>query len=104
MQERRVEGVLKQVPIYFASEALSGSKLLHSEMDKMAYVVVVAARKLWYYFQSYKFTVPTSYPLWDMFEKERPPGESESGQRNSQNTQSTSLLTVRSSPRFWQLS
>ena len=37
-------------------------------MDKMAYVVVMAARKLRYYFQSHKIKVPTSFPLRDMFE------------------------------------
>jgi hypothetical protein len=34
----------------------------------MAYAVVMAARKLRYYFQSYEAVVPTSYPLRDMFE------------------------------------
>ena len=69
VEERKPEGMLKQVPIYiFVSEALNGSKLLYSEMKKMAYAVVMAGRKLRYYFQSYKITVPTSYPLRDMFE------------------------------------
>jgi hypothetical protein len=31
---------LKQFPIYYVSEALSGSKLFYSEMEKMAYAVV----------------------------------------------------------------
>jgi hypothetical protein len=43
-------------------------------MEKMAYVVVMAARKLRYYFQSHKIIVPTSYPIRDMFEN----GESSS--------------------------
>jgi hypothetical protein len=63
-----VEGTLKQLPIYFVSEALNGSKFLYSEMKKMAYVVVMAARKLCHYFQSFKIKVSTSFPLWDMFE------------------------------------
>ena len=50
VEERSIEGELKQVPIYFVSEALSGSKLLYFEMEKMAYVVVMASRKLRYYF------------------------------------------------------
>jgi hypothetical protein len=37
VEEHKIEGVLKQVPIYFMSEALSGSKLLYYEMEKMAY-------------------------------------------------------------------
>jgi len=48
VEERLIEGKLKQVPIYFVSEALSGSKLLYSEMEKMAYTVVMASRKLRY--------------------------------------------------------
>lgn len=68
VEERMIEGVLNQVPIYFVSEALNGSKLLYSEREKMAYSVVMAARKLQYYFQSFRVTVPTSYPLWDMYE------------------------------------
>ena len=50
VEERSIKGKLKQVPIYFVSEALSGSKLLYSEMEKMAYTVVMASRKLRYYF------------------------------------------------------
>ena len=36
VKERMVEGTLKQLPIYFVSEALNGSKLFYSEMEKMA--------------------------------------------------------------------
>ena len=68
MEERDTKGSLKQVPIYFISEALSGSMLLYFEMEKMAYAVVMAAQKLRHYFQSFKIRVPTSYPLRDMFE------------------------------------
>ena len=68
VEERMIEGKLKQIPIYFVSEALNGSKLLYSEMEKMAYAVVMALRKLRYYFQSHKIKVPTSFPLRDMFE------------------------------------
>ena len=37
-------------------------------MEKMAYAVVMAAMKLHLYFQSFKIKVPTSFPLWNMFE------------------------------------
>jgi hypothetical protein len=94
VQERRVEGVLKQVPIYYVSEALGGSKLLHLEMEKMAYAVVMAARKLRYYFQSYKFTIPTSYPLWDMFENREASGQI--GKWAAQLTEHTINFTSRS--------
>ena len=74
VEERMVEGTLKQLPIYFVSEALNGSKLLYSEMEKMAYAVVMAARKLCHYFQSFKIKVPTSFPLRDMFENREASG------------------------------
>ena len=74
VKERSIEDELKQIPIYFVSEALSGSKLLYSEMEKMAYAVVMASRKLRYYFQSHKIKVPTSFPLQDMFENKEASG------------------------------
>lgn len=74
VEERKIEGAAKQIPIYFITKALSGSKLLYSEMEKMAYVVVMAARKLRHYFQSHKIIVPTSYPLKDMFENREASG------------------------------
>jgi hypothetical protein len=45
VQEKVVEEKFKQIPVYFASEALSGSKLFYSELEKIAYAVVMAARK-----------------------------------------------------------
>jgi hypothetical protein len=35
-----------QCPVYFVFEALSGSKLLYSELEKIAYTVIMATRKL----------------------------------------------------------
>ena len=32
-------------------------------MDKVAYVVVIASRKLKHYFQAHKIKVPLNYPL-----------------------------------------
>ena len=75
VEERSIEGELKQVPIYFVSEALSGSKLLYSKIEKMAYAVVMASRKLRYYFQSHKIKVPTLFPLRDMFENKEASGK-----------------------------
>ena len=42
VEELTVEGALTQVPIYFVSEALNGSKLLYSEMEKMAETIVLS--------------------------------------------------------------
>jgi hypothetical protein len=47
--QQKEEGKLKQIPIYFASEAISGSKLFYSELEKIVYSVVMAARKLRHY-------------------------------------------------------
>ena len=74
VEKRILEGAPKQVPIYFVSEALSGLKLLCSEMEKMTYAVVTVARKLRHCFQSFKIKVLTSYPLRDMFENREASG------------------------------
>jgi hypothetical protein len=60
------KGKLKS-PVYFVSEALSGSKLLYSELEKIAYAVVRATRKLRHYFEAHKVTVLTDQPLNDLF-------------------------------------
>jgi hypothetical protein len=46
---------------------LSGSKLLYSELKKIAYAVVMASRKLMHYFKAHKVTVLTNQPLNDLF-------------------------------------
>ena len=44
--EREIEGHKKQLPVYFVSEALGGSKLLYSELEKIAYAIIMSAHKL----------------------------------------------------------
>jgi hypothetical protein len=56
-----------QSPVYFISEALSGSKLLHSELEKIAYAVVMAMRKLKHYFKAHKVTALADQPINDLF-------------------------------------
>ena len=51
------ENKLKQFLIYFVSKALSGAKLNYSELDKIAYTVVMASRKLKHYFQAHRIKV-----------------------------------------------
>jgi hypothetical protein len=74
VEERKEADALKQFPIYYVSEALSGSKLFYSEMEKMAYAVVMAKRKLRHYFQSHNVSVTTAFPLRDMFENKESTG------------------------------
>jgi hypothetical protein len=67
VQEKEEEGKLMQIPVYFASKALSGSKNLCSELEKIAYAVIMAARKLRHYFEVHRITVITNQPLSDLF-------------------------------------
>jgi hypothetical protein len=41
VEERMEADTLKQFPIYYVPEALNGSKLFYSEMEKMAYAIVM---------------------------------------------------------------
>jgi hypothetical protein len=74
VEERMESDTLKQFPIYYVSEALSGFKLFYSEMEKMAYAVVMAKRKLQHNFQSHNISVPIAFPLRDMFENKESTG------------------------------
>jgi hypothetical protein len=56
-----------QCLVYFVTEALSGSKFLYSELEKIAYAVVMATRKLSHYFEAHKVTMLTDQPLNDLF-------------------------------------
>jgi hypothetical protein len=67
VQEKEEEGKFKQTPVYFASEALSGSKLFYSELEKIAYAVIMAARNLRHYFEGHRIRVNTNQPLNDSF-------------------------------------
>jgi ribonuclease HI len=64
VEERMESDTLRQFPIYYVSEALSGSKLFYSEMEK----------KLRHYFQSHNILVPTAFPLHNMFENKESTG------------------------------
>jgi hypothetical protein len=67
VQEKEEEGKLRQIPVYFASEALYGSKIFYSELEKIAYAVIMAARKLRHYFEGHRIRVITNQPLNDLF-------------------------------------
>jgi hypothetical protein len=53
--------------VYFTLEALSGSKLFYSEVEKIAYAVIMATRKLRHYFEGYRIRVITNQPLNNLF-------------------------------------
>jgi hypothetical protein len=90
VQEKEEEGKLKQILVYFASEALLGSKLFYSELEKIAYAVIMAARKLRHYFEGHRIRVITNQSLNDLFTNKGHRPKSSSGLLNYQNTQLTS--------------
>ncbi|TKC11883.1 reverse transcriptase-like protein, partial [Robertmurraya kyonggiensis] len=67
VQEIEIKGILKQLPAYFVSEALSGAKKSYSELEKIAYALLMASRKLRHYFEAHKVTVVTNKPLAELF-------------------------------------
>jgi hypothetical protein len=67
VQEKEEEGKLKRIPVYFASEGLTGSKINYSELEKIRYAVIMAARKLRHYFEGHRIRVITNQPLSDLF-------------------------------------
>jgi hypothetical protein len=62
VQEQETNHSKYQVPVYYVSEALSGSKVYYSEIEKIAYTVLIASRKLKHFFQAHKIRVLTNYP------------------------------------------
>jgi len=66
VQEKEQESKDIQQPIYYILEALLGAKLNYTEIEKMAYAVLISSRKLKHYFQVHEITVPSSQPLGDI--------------------------------------
>ena len=64
--ERETDGARKQYPVYFASKALAGSKLHYSELEKIAYAVIMASRKLRHYFEAHRIIAISDQPLLDL--------------------------------------
>ncbi|XP_059436758.1 uncharacterized protein LOC132169816 [Corylus avellana] len=58
---REEEGIQK--PIYFISRALRGVEERYPQMEKLAFALVIASRKLRPYFQAHTIRVLTEYPL-----------------------------------------
>jgi hypothetical protein len=55
-----------QRPVYFVSEVLSESNVRYSAVQKLLYAILITSRKLRYYFDEYKITVITDFPLADI--------------------------------------
>ena len=66
VQEKEQESKVVQQPIYYISKALLGAKLNYTEIEKIAYAVLISSRKLKHYFQAHEIIVPSSQPLGDI--------------------------------------
>ncbi|KAK3005556.1 hypothetical protein RJ639_016354 [Escallonia herrerae] len=53
----------RQLPIYYASKVLQGAKQRYPNAEKLAFALLIAARKLRLYFQSHTIIVLTDKPL-----------------------------------------
>uniref|UniRef100_A0A2N9EPX2 Uncharacterized protein n=1 Tax=Fagus sylvatica TaxID=28930 RepID=A0A2N9EPX2_FAGSY len=52
-----------QKPIYYTSKALKGAEERYSNMEKLAFALLIASRKLRPYFQAHSIIVEIDYPL-----------------------------------------
>jgi hypothetical protein len=59
VQEQDREGTTRQCPVYYVSEVLTTSKCNMTELEKIAYAIVMASRKLRHYFEAFKVRVTT---------------------------------------------
>jgi hypothetical protein len=55
-----------QRPMYFISEVLSESKVRYPIVQKLLFAILITSRKLRHYFDEYKITVITDFPLADI--------------------------------------
>jgi ribonuclease HI len=55
-----------QRPVYFISEFLSESKVRYPAVQKLLYAILITSRNLRHYFDEYKITVITDFPLADI--------------------------------------
>ena len=52
-----------QKPVYYTSRALRGAKGQYPLMEKLAFALITASRKLRHYFQAHVIIVMTDHPL-----------------------------------------
>ncbi|KAL5574153.1 hypothetical protein UlMin_023750 [Ulmus minor] len=64
---REEEGV--QWPIYYTSKCLLDAETRYPEVEKLALALMIAARKLYPYFQAHTSIVPTKFPLKQILQK-----------------------------------
>jgi hypothetical protein len=67
VQEQDRKGTTRQCPVYYVSEVLTTSKCNMTELEKIAYAVVMASRKLRPYFEAFKVWVTSDRALGELF-------------------------------------
>jgi ribonuclease HI len=67
VQEQDREGTTRQCPVYYVYKVLMTSKCNMTELEKIAYAVVMASRKLHHYFEAFKVRVTTDRGLDELF-------------------------------------
>jgi hypothetical protein len=66
VQEKTREGKTHQCPVYFVSEVLTSSKCNMIELEKIAYTVIMASRKLRHYFETHEVLVTSDRGLGEL--------------------------------------
>jgi len=64
-----VERAKEQIPMYYVSHALAGAEVNYPPIEKFAYALVMASRKLRPYFEANKTLVLTNQPLKNVLQK-----------------------------------
>jgi ribonuclease HI len=67
VQELAREGTTRQCPVYYVSEVLTTSKCNMTELEKIAYAVVMASHRLRHYFEAFKVWVTSDRGLGKLF-------------------------------------
>jgi ribonuclease HI len=67
VQEQDREGTTRQCLVYYVLEVLTTSKCNMTELEKIAYAVVMTSRKLRHYFEAFKVRVTSDKGLGELF-------------------------------------
>jgi hypothetical protein len=104
VQEQDREGTIRQCPVYYVSEVLTTSKCNMTELEKIAYAVVMALRKLRHYFEAFKVQVTSDRGLSELFRNPEHLSGLPNGQPSFLATISPSSPGQPSSHKSWQTS
>ena len=63
--------------MYYVYETLNGPKKFYTEMEKVAYAIVMASRKLKHYFQAHKIIVASNFLLDNILKNQEAIGQIE---------------------------